>query len=171
MSHSQPIFHGPISITQHCLAQITLRHLSREVAHSPLAAEANAMREALITATKLIKALKSGADIWEIGPILQDIRKVVQHIHGCGFTWSPKEGNQLAHEVAKLVAHGNLDPHWVTNPTHTIRRLINYDRRTNQIRWSQTMIRDVLPRRGGNLAAATSQGRSADINIIVVNSD
>ncbi|MED6180588.1 hypothetical protein PIB30_011626 [Stylosanthes scabra] len=58
----------------------------------------------------------------------------------CGFTWSPREGNQLAHEIAKLAAKGDLDSHWYTSPTATIRTIINQDKRTNNhMHWGPIM--------------------------------
>ncbi|XP_057761092.1 uncharacterized protein LOC130981521 [Arachis stenosperma] len=86
------------------------------VATSPLAAEALAVRAALILSRNfqmqkviiesdnqiLIQALKSHVSIAEIPVILQDILHLVRGIPNCGFTWVPREANSLAHEVAKL---------------------------------------------------------------------
>ncbi|XP_016170478.1 uncharacterized protein LOC107613135 [Arachis ipaensis] len=89
---------------------------SKIMATSPLAAEALAVREALIMANNfqleriiiesdsliLIQALKSQASIAEIQVILDDILDLARSISNCGFIWVPREGNALAHEVAKL---------------------------------------------------------------------
>ncbi|XP_016194928.1 uncharacterized protein LOC107635893 [Arachis ipaensis] len=86
------------------------------VATSPLAAEALAVREALIMSKKfqmekviiesdnqiLVQALKSHASIADIQVILDDILYLVKGMPNCGFTWAPREANLLAHEVAKL---------------------------------------------------------------------
>ncbi|RYR04846.1 hypothetical protein Ahy_B06g084641 [Arachis hypogaea] len=86
------------------------------VAGSPLAAEALAIRAALIMSQNflmqkiiiesdnqiLIQALKSHASIAEIQVILYDILHLARIIPSCGFTWVPREANSLAHEVAKL---------------------------------------------------------------------
>ncbi|XP_057734045.1 uncharacterized protein LOC130949302 [Arachis stenosperma] len=93
------------------------------VATSPLAAEALAVREALIMSTNfqmekviiesdnqiLVQALKSHASIADIQVILDDILYLVKGIPNCGFTWAPKEENLLAHEVAKLTEDGEVD--------------------------------------------------------------
>ncbi|KAL4286374.1 hypothetical protein AHAS_Ahas19G0079800 [Arachis hypogaea] len=89
------------------------------VATSPLAAEALAVRAALIMSRNfqmqkviieldnqiLIQALKSHASIAEIQVILQDILHLVRGIPSYGFTWVPREANSLAHEVVKLTGH------------------------------------------------------------------
>ncbi|RYR23091.1 hypothetical protein Ahy_B03g068364 [Arachis hypogaea] len=99
----------------------------RIAASSPLAAEAFAVREALIMAKNfqldriifesdsliLIQALKSKASIAEIQVILDDILELVRSITNCGFTWVPREGNGLAHEVARLTADGSLQQNWL----------------------------------------------------------
>ncbi|RYR34741.1 hypothetical protein Ahy_A10g049745 [Arachis hypogaea] len=100
---------------------------SKIAASSPLAAEAFAVREALIMAKNfqldriifesdsliLIQALKSKASIVEIQVILDDILELVRSITNCGFTWVPREGNGLAHEVARLTADGSLQQNWL----------------------------------------------------------
>ncbi|QHO42427.1 uncharacterized protein DS421_5g154070 [Arachis hypogaea] len=99
---------------------------SKIVATSPLATEALTVREALIIAKNLqlekiiiesdnlilIQALKSKASIAEIQVILDDILDLARNISNCGFTWVPREGNALAHEVAKLTVNGSLQQNW-----------------------------------------------------------
>ncbi|XP_025678982.1 uncharacterized protein [Arachis hypogaea] len=99
---------------------------SKIAASSPLAAEALAVRKALIIAKNfqlkriifesdsliLIQALKSKASIAKIQVILDDILELARNISNCGFTWVPREGNALAHEVAKLTADGSLRQNW-----------------------------------------------------------
>ncbi|XP_072084356.1 uncharacterized protein [Arachis hypogaea] len=86
---------------------------SRIAASSPLAAEALVVREALILVQNfqlervifesdsllLIQALKSKASITEIQVILDDILDLVRNLSNFGFTWVPREGNALAHEI------------------------------------------------------------------------
>ncbi|MED6136893.1 hypothetical protein PIB30_059960 [Stylosanthes scabra] len=110
--------------------------------HLVLDAEANAIREALIIANtlhfttviiesdnrELIQALKSETTIWEIRPILEDICKLKREMLNCGFTWILREGNQLAHEIAKLTIATNLNAQWCTTPTMMIRNLIIKDK-------------------------------------------
>ncbi|RYR60113.1 hypothetical protein Ahy_A04g017204 [Arachis hypogaea] len=99
---------------------------SKIAATLPLAAEALAVREALIIARNfqleriilesdsliLIQALKSKASIAEIQVILDDILDLARHISNCG------DGNALAHEVAKLSAGGSLQQDWVQAANH-----------------------------------------------------
>ncbi|RYR47301.1 hypothetical protein Ahy_A07g033241 [Arachis hypogaea] len=100
---------------------------SKIVATSPLVAEALAVRKALIIAKNfqleriifesdsliLIQALKSKASIAEIQVILDDILDLARNISNCGFTWVPREGNGLAHEVAKLTVDSSLQQNWL----------------------------------------------------------
>ncbi|XLU93939.1 hypothetical protein S245_008291, partial [Arachis hypogaea] len=100
---------------------------SKIAATSSLAAEALAVREALIIAKNFqlervifesdsgifIQALKSKATIADIQVILDDILDLARNISNCGFTWVPREGNALAHEVAKLTANGSLHQNWL----------------------------------------------------------
>ncbi|MED6114563.1 hypothetical protein PIB30_081501 [Stylosanthes scabra] len=64
----------------------------------------------------LVQALKSKSSIAEASPILQDIQLMIEDFHRCGFTWTPREGNELADLVAKLAASNELQPNWATNP-------------------------------------------------------
>ncbi|XP_072069688.1 uncharacterized protein [Arachis hypogaea] len=115
---------------------------SRIAASSPLAAEALAVREAVILAQnfqlqrvifesdslKLIQALKSKASIAEIQVILDDILDLVRNISNFGFTWVPREGNALAHEVAKLTAHGSLGQNWPSCKPQSVMNILNEER-------------------------------------------
>ncbi|KAL4293355.1 hypothetical protein AHAS_Ahas18G0119800 [Arachis hypogaea] len=111
------------------------------VATSPLAAEALAVRAALILSRNfqmqkviiesdnqmLIQALKLHATIVEIQVILQDILHLVRGIPNCGFTWVPREANSLAHEVAKLTGHGTLSQNWIMHRPLSIRNILRGD--------------------------------------------
>ncbi|KAL4314522.1 hypothetical protein AHAS_Ahas15G0093500 [Arachis hypogaea] len=107
---------------------------SKIVAGSALAAEALAVKEALIMAkifqieniiiesdrVILTQALKPGTSIVEIQPILEDILDIVGSISNCGFTWVPRGWNALAHEVAKLAAVGTFGKNWVATEEETM---------------------------------------------------
>ncbi|RYR00151.1 hypothetical protein Ahy_B07g088234 [Arachis hypogaea] len=107
-------------------------------ATSPLVAEALAVRVALIIAKNfqlkriifesdsliLIQALKSKASIAEIQVILDDILDLARHISNCGFTWVPRDGNALVHEVAKLSADGSLQQDWLRCKPQTITNIL-----------------------------------------------
>ncbi|RYQ87893.1 hypothetical protein Ahy_B09g095434 [Arachis hypogaea] len=115
---------------------------SRIAASSPLAAEALVVREALILVQNfqlervifesdsllLIQALKSKASITEIQVILDDILDLVRNLSNFGFTWVPREGNALAHEVAKLTAHGSLEQNWPSCKPQSIMKILNEER-------------------------------------------
>ncbi|XP_015962288.1 uncharacterized protein LOC107486249 [Arachis duranensis] len=111
------------------------------VANSPLAAEALAVREALILSRNfqmekviiesdnqtLVQALKSHAPIAAIQVILDDILYLVKGMPNCGFTWAPREANLLAHEVAKLTGQRSLRQNWVTFMQPSIRNILRKD--------------------------------------------
>ncbi|RYR05051.1 hypothetical protein Ahy_B06g084898 [Arachis hypogaea] len=111
------------------------------VAGSPLAAEALAIRAALIMSQNflmqkiiiesdnqiLIQALKSHASIAEIQVVLDDILHLARIISSCGFTWVPREANSLAHEVAKLTRQGTLHQNWIRDKPILIRNILRKD--------------------------------------------
>ncbi|RYQ84610.1 hypothetical protein Ahy_B10g104047 [Arachis hypogaea] len=92
-------------------------------AHSSLAAEAEAMRRALILATNLnmeqiliesdnlplVQAVKSKTYIGEVESIIRDIFLLAESLSNCGFTWVPREGNKVADGVAKCSLAGQLE--------------------------------------------------------------
>ncbi|KAL4316963.1 hypothetical protein AHAS_Ahas15G0337600 [Arachis hypogaea] len=96
---------------------------------SSLVAEAHAVRRALILAKNLqieqiiiksdsltlVQAVKSKARIGEIEPILKDIQWLTAKIPKSGFTWIPREGNFLAHQVAKKCLADELSADWTWN--------------------------------------------------------
>nr|XP_025703912.1 uncharacterized protein LOC112805796 [Arachis hypogaea] len=103
-------------------------------ANSSLSAEAQALREAVILVENLniqraiietdslqiVQTLKSGDTIWEIDPIIQDIISIQKRLSNCGFTWTPREGNRLAHSLAALKLKNLLPASWpITPPPQT----------------------------------------------------
>ncbi|XP_020960337.1 uncharacterized protein LOC110263435 [Arachis ipaensis] len=118
---------------------------SKIAATSPLAAEALAVREGLIIAKNfqlervifesdsliLIQALKSKATIAEFQVILDDILDLARNISNCGFTWAPREGNALAHEVAKLTANGSLHQNWLSCKPQIITSILQKEKYTS----------------------------------------
>ncbi|MED6150085.1 hypothetical protein PIB30_068827, partial [Stylosanthes scabra] len=121
---------------------------------SPLAAEAQAMREALITAANLqidkpifesdsvnlIQAIKTKSSIAEIDAILEDIWEISKRIPGSGFTWVTRECNKVTHEAAKMMAIGALTPSWSSNPPFSLRSLIHFEA-LNQSRLNQSKMK------------------------------
>ncbi|XP_072058188.1 uncharacterized protein [Arachis hypogaea] len=84
-------------------------------ARSSIMAEAQAIRQALIIVNnlqmgriliesdnlKLVQAIKSKTDLGEALAIIQDIRILMETSPEKGVTWTPRNGNRLAHAVAK----------------------------------------------------------------------
>ncbi|RYQ81106.1 hypothetical protein Ahy_Scaffold1g107111 [Arachis hypogaea] len=103
-------------------------------AYSSLAAEAEAMRRALILATNLnmeqiliesdnlplVQAVKSKTYIGEVESILRDIFLLAESLSNCGFTWVPREGNKVANGVAKCSLTGRLEENWRRKPPREI---------------------------------------------------
>ncbi|MED6126052.1 hypothetical protein PIB30_074652 [Stylosanthes scabra] len=87
--------------------------------NSSLTAEATAMREALI--------LPKNLQIQQIDPILQDIRELKATIDSSEFTWTPRDGNKLAHLIAEQKKNSTLPINWSYNPPTLIQRQIQLD--------------------------------------------
>ncbi|MED6193602.1 hypothetical protein PIB30_021077 [Stylosanthes scabra] len=107
-------------------------------ASSALAAEAQALRQAMNLArnfslSKIIfesdcanlkQAIKSSSKIAKIDIILDDIGDLRREIPDCGFTWVPRDGNRLAHEVAKLAAVGSLNLSWCSRRPFSVNQIL-----------------------------------------------
>ncbi|MED6183845.1 hypothetical protein PIB30_041608 [Stylosanthes scabra] len=101
---------------------------------SPLIAESEAIRTALIAAKNLelqqiiiesdnlllIQAIKSKSTIGEVDSILQDIHHLAAEIPHCEFTWTPREGNLVADLVAGLAVANILRPNWSSDPPRQV---------------------------------------------------
>ncbi|RYR56253.1 hypothetical protein Ahy_A05g022008 [Arachis hypogaea] len=107
-------------------------------AKSSIAAEAQAIRQALIILNnlqmdktliesdnlKLVQAIKSNTPIGEALAIIQDIRILMEMLPEKGLTWTPRNGNRLAHAVAKAAEADTLRANWGTNPPEDIQIII-----------------------------------------------
>ncbi|XP_072074440.1 uncharacterized protein [Arachis hypogaea] len=116
--------------------------VNKITARSTLSAEAQAIREAIILANNiglqkvtiesdnqvLVKTLKIGSTIWEVDPIIQDIRTIQREMSNCGFTWTPRDGNKLAHTLAQLHHQNQLLNSWTTNPQEQVADIIKKER-------------------------------------------
>ncbi|RYR21861.1 hypothetical protein Ahy_B03g067166 [Arachis hypogaea] len=103
-------------------------------AFSSLEAEALALREALIMAKnlqlgkvliesdnlQLIQSIKSNSQIGEILAYLKDIAHLLKDLPDVGITWTPREGNHLAHLIATQRATGILSSNWSVRLPATI---------------------------------------------------
>ncbi|RYR36406.1 hypothetical protein Ahy_A09g041364 [Arachis hypogaea] len=108
-------------------------------ANSVTVAEALAIRQALIIANnlfmekvliesdnlKIIQAIKSKSPIGEALAIIQDIQLLLEQLLGRGITWTPREGNLLAHKVAREAELGNLHSNWSMQPPLEILRIMH----------------------------------------------
>ncbi|KAL4360027.1 hypothetical protein AHAS_Ahas08G0136300 [Arachis hypogaea] len=64
----------------------------------------------------LVQAVKSKGKIWKIDAILKDIFMLLNDLQDIGFTWTPREGNRLAHEIAARTSMESLGNQWRFTP-------------------------------------------------------
>lgn len=97
-----------------------LTHSRRISAPSPLVAESIAAREALILALNLdldnilvesdnlglVNCICKHKSEWSIAPVLQDIQSLKSQFRSCIFTWTAREGNSQAHDLAQAAMAG-----------------------------------------------------------------
>lgn len=76
----------------------------------------------------LIKACRGEIVKNQIQNILNDIWSFKQNFVTCGFTWTPRSGNEVAHTVAHLASLGSLPVNWTWNCPEHLRRLIDKER-------------------------------------------
>lgn len=76
----------------------------------------------------LIKACRGDLEKHQIQNFLKDIWKLKQSFVTCGFTWTPREGNEVANTIAHLACAGSLPSNWTWNCPHHLKRLIDKDR-------------------------------------------
>ncbi|XP_025612110.1 uncharacterized protein [Arachis hypogaea] len=105
---------------------------------SALTAEVQAYREALILIKNLqipnciietdclplVQAIKSKMPIAEADAIFRNILQLLEDAPDVGATWTPREGNKLAHQLAAMAAGNDLGRQWTMNPPDQVRNLI-----------------------------------------------
>ncbi|RYQ81729.1 hypothetical protein Ahy_B10g100346 [Arachis hypogaea] len=105
---------------------------------SALAAEAQAYREALILTKNLqirnciiesdclplVQAIKARTPLAEADAIIRDILQLLEEAPDVGATWTPREGNTLAHQLAAMAAVNQLQRQWTVTPPVQIRNII-----------------------------------------------
>nr|XP_025625426.1 uncharacterized protein LOC112717674 [Arachis hypogaea] len=113
-------------------------------AKSSTVAEAQAIRKALIIVNNLnmgktliesnnlmlIQTIKSKPTIGEASAIIQDIQILMKELPEKGMTWTPRNGNRLAHVVAKAAESKTLHSTWSLQPPAEIRRILRSEIRT-----------------------------------------
>lgn len=112
-------------------------------ATSSLMAEALAMREPAAVAVNfrlslvilendcldLNRSCRKETKKGEIMNIVVDILAYTQTLRDCGFTWVAKEGNRVAHLIAKLSLQSVLPPNWRWHHPHVIEESLQEDKR------------------------------------------
>ncbi|RYR30523.1 hypothetical protein Ahy_B01g055279 [Arachis hypogaea] len=105
---------------------------------SCLAAEAQAYREALILIKNiqlekciietdclpLVQAIKAKTSLAEADAIIRDILHLLNEAPDVGVTWTPRDGNNLAHQLAAMAAGNGFQRQWIVNPPAQIKNTI-----------------------------------------------
>ncbi|RYQ96527.1 hypothetical protein Ahy_B08g092307 [Arachis hypogaea] len=108
---------------------------------SALTAEAQAYREAFILIKNLqipkciietdclplIQAIKSKMPIAKADAIFRDILQLLEETPDVGATWTPRDGNKLAHQLAAMAAGNDLGRQWTMNPPAQVRNTIRIE--------------------------------------------
>lgn len=113
-------------------------------ATSPLVAEALALREAVAIAVnlnmqkvifesdclELVRAYRKEIGIGVLANIIQDITQMAGSLRWHGFTRTAKEGNCVAHQIAKLNLRNLLPIHWRWNMPISLHSCFLKDKRS-----------------------------------------
>ncbi|RYQ92149.1 hypothetical protein Ahy_B09g098304 [Arachis hypogaea] len=105
---------------------------------SATAAEAQAYREALILiknlqienciietdCLQLVQVVKARTPIVEADAILRDILQLLEEAPTVGATWTPREGNIVAHQLAAMALGNVLTSQWTYNMPNPVRNSI-----------------------------------------------
>lgn len=75
----------------------------------------------------LIQACRGERKIGEIAAIVKDITWIKEKFARCEFTWTKREGNELAHAAAALHEIHCLRDDWTLSPPPNITRLLQSD--------------------------------------------
>lgn len=114
----------------------------KHATHSSLMAEAFAIRDGLPLATSLsldkvllesdnlevIQACRKENQRGEIRTVLEDIWRLKEQLHSCGFTWTERQGNELAHQIAALARVNRLPLNWTYNIPSSVNFILQKDR-------------------------------------------
>lgn len=105
-------------------------------------AEVLALRDGILLASSLsldriilesdnleaVQACRKEIQRGDIRAILEDIWKTKQQFEFCGFTWTSRQGNQLAHHIAAMAKEKMLPPNWTYNIPDFIKELLLQDK-------------------------------------------
>lgn len=75
----------------------------------------------------LIKACREEVKRGVITTLIKDILSIKSKLQRIGFTWVPREGNQVAHQIALLASHNCLPVNWTRSPPSCLLALIQKD--------------------------------------------
>ncbi|RYR00402.1 hypothetical protein Ahy_B07g088524 [Arachis hypogaea] len=116
---------------------------SKFKAISVLAVEAQAYREAIILTKNLqirnciieldclplVQAIKARMPLAEPDAIIRDILLMLEEAPDVGATWTPREGNILAHQLAVMAARNQLQRQWLVSLPVQVRNIIKKEAR------------------------------------------
>ncbi|RYR09023.1 hypothetical protein Ahy_B05g076992 [Arachis hypogaea] len=105
---------------------------------SALATDAQAYREALIPfknlqlmkciieldCLPLIQAIKAKVPVAEADAIIRDILQLLDEALDVGATWTPRDGNNLAHLLETMAVENEIQRQWIVNPLIQIMKTI-----------------------------------------------
>lgn len=63
----------------------------------------------------------------EIAGVISDILHLKNGSPKIGLTWTPREGNAVAHQIALLGSRDGLPVGWIRNPPESLMSLLNKD--------------------------------------------
>ncbi|KAJ1433127.1 Ribonuclease H-like superfamily [Sesbania bispinosa] len=134
---------GAVSVVVRDASGVLLTGSTRMVpAPSALSAEALALRDAAMLAYNcnwdrvvlesdnltLIEACRKERSLGEVHQILDDIFTITARFTHCGFTWTRRSGNEVAHFLATNRLQGSLPINWVSSPPPRLCELLSNDR-------------------------------------------
>ncbi|MED6155310.1 hypothetical protein PIB30_003909 [Stylosanthes scabra] len=80
---------------------------------------------------------QQGNNQWEAQAVLLDVRDILKRTPNLGFTWTPREGNALAHNIASMQQAGGLNRNWCSDPPLIIKEIAEAEQRQSQARQRQ----------------------------------
>lgn len=79
---------------------------------------------------ELVRACRSEIKLGEISSIIHDIQFFKNENPNIGITWTPRKGNEVAHNIALLGFHNAFPYNWVRFPPPSLKILIEKEKRS-----------------------------------------